>query len=356
MTPLELPTPRIPEAARIRAGGEAKAGGGWGKRLREFRFTGNESVVRRVAEVYGGKPSRWKNEWQVETESASLGVALPPDDLAIRVSFEKYDGGGRILRRCDARQCQSFEYVEGPDGMSRETAEVPCLCQAQHEAGEDTDCDVKARLTVLVPDLMLAGTCLFTSTSPIFAAEAQGAIDFARLQQPTGSLRGRLVINPDRKSQTTGHNFQLVELHLAINADTATPVLPEVRHESPYAGDLPDNTYEVIDEPVIEEASTPPPALADIAPEAPQASKRRQKKPQTSTSEAPDHIKVLEGVTSPADGWTEWQKLILKADPSGLEALKAYWMIWSGKNPEIAQKLGKAVSQALRQREAQLRA
>ena len=187
MTPLELPAPRIPEAARIRAGGEAKAGGGWGPRLTTFRFTGPEENVKRIASVYGGEPTRWKNEWQVETESNSLGVALPPDDMALRVSFEQYDGGGRILRRCDTRQCQSFEYVEGPDGMSRETSEAPCQCQRQHDAGEETDCDVKARLMVLVPDLRLAGTCLFTSTSRQFASEAQGANDFAPHQPPTGS-------------------------------------------------------------------------------------------------------------------------------------------------------------------------
>ena len=347
MTPLELPTPRIPEAARIRAGGEAKAGGGWGKRLREFRFTGNESVVRRVAEVYGGKPSRRKNEWQVETESASLGVALPPDDLAIRVSFEKYDGGGRILRRCDARQCQSFEYVEGPDGMSRETAEVPCLCQAQHEAGEDTDCDVKARLTVLVPDLMLAGTCLFTSTSPIFAAEAQGAIEFARLQQPTGSLRGRLVINPDRPSKTTGHNFQLVELHLAINNTAAPAELPAV-HEVTHA------ITEATPANVSEAPASTQPALADSPSEAPQAPKRQPKRRSGETSEKPAHITELESATSPAEAWTKWQELIGKADAAQLETLKAYWMIWSGKHAEVAQTVGKAVSRELAKRETQL--
>ena len=136
-----------------------------------------------------------------------------------------------------------------------------------------------------------------------------------------------------------------MELHLAINNAAAPAELPAV-HEV---------THVITEEApaLVEEAPAPPPsAVADSPPETPQAPKRRPKKPPV--EEKPAHITQLESVTSPADGWVKWQELIGKADAAELRALKAYWMIWSGKHVSVAQKVGKAVSQEISKREAQL--
>lgn len=114
-----IPAPRIPQLARIRAGGEREQGR-WGKPLEHFRFTGSKVVMDRVATVYGGEVTAWRDEFQVLTETPSIKVLLPADpSIALSVEFLQFDAGGRMLRRCDATECESYAYEDGPEGVER---------------------------------------------------------------------------------------------------------------------------------------------------------------------------------------------------------------------------------------------
>jgi hypothetical protein len=338
MTPLTLPAPRVPEAARIRIGGPSE-GRGFGKALKTFRFTGTQQVCGVLAEHYGGTPQEWQDgAWQVITEVSSVPVILPRDlpvtpqgcGEAFAQSYELWDAGGRLHRRCDANTCEEHSYEEGPDGPDRITTIAPCMCQRLEAEGKPIECAIKARLTVRLRGVNLGGVLLLTSSSRMFAAETSGAIQFARAEHgDDGSLSGHLTL-VEQSSPRTGYTYRIAKLELRPPTGLEPAPVPALPNEPPPAPKpLSDDSRGL---PV-----DPPP------PKAP----RRSRKP--STAAVPAHIARLGNVANAADALVGWTECVGNADtPEALQTLRSYWLIWSQKNPDMGTAIGRDVSALLR--------
>lgn len=144
---------RLREAGRIRIGTSKPHGKGKVPvRLDTFRLTSkDETLIRAVAELYGGEPQPWNDQWEVITQADELRVVLIPVPGGSISQWYEYwsqpNGQGAVscLRRCDG-----FEQVDG----------TPCQCPADPEVRDkDKDaCSRYTRLSVLLPDVPTMGS------------------------------------------------------------------------------------------------------------------------------------------------------------------------------------------------------
>lgn len=143
---------RVYEVGRIRIGVQVPTGKGDRTRpekLSALRFTArDETVIRAVAELYGGKPRQWEgaptdDQWEVITTAREIGVVVPPGAQSVSQWMEMWSGGG-CARRCD--------------GDTEQTRGVPCLCPADQEQRREAAalgkaCKPTTRVSVVLPDV-----------------------------------------------------------------------------------------------------------------------------------------------------------------------------------------------------------
>lgn len=340
MTPLTLPAPRVPEAARIRIGGPSE-GRGFGKALKTFRFTGTQQVCGVLAEHYGGTPQEWQDgAWQVITEVSSVPVILPRDlpvtpqgcGEAFAQSYELWDAGGRLHRRCDANTCEEHTYEDGPDGPDRITTIAPCMCQRLEAEGQPIECAIKARLTVRLRGVNLGGVLLMTSSSRIFAQETLGAIQFARAEHGGDApLTGSLTL-VEQTSTRKSFAYRIAKLEL---------------RQTPEAAPSPVAALATTSDPAV----APKPLSEPPSPRSVDAGKTKPKQPRKGkvSREVPAHIKALEGVSNAAEALVAWREVAANAgSPTEISAVRSYWLIWSQQHPDLGSAIGREVSGLLR--------
>ena len=158
---------RSKELGRIRTGQVTQTGKGKARptKLETFRFTSHsESLVRKVAELYGGEPREWQpqgggaKQWEVLSDSKRIPILVPPQPVS--QAFELWSGGG-CQRRCD--------------GERESITDSPCLC------GPDPAerlCSPTTRLNVILRDVEGIGLWRLESHGYYAAVELPEVADF----------------------------------------------------------------------------------------------------------------------------------------------------------------------------------
>jgi Recombination directionality factor-like len=175
---MTVPTPigqldyRLPQAGRIRTGEKvwnAKRQKYLPTTLDHFRFTsGDGGLIEFVAQRYGGKAEKWEaqgsgDKWKVDTEADSIDVivAVPK---GFTLSYEMWDP--HLIRRCNGTTCDVL--VGTPDDAQMQ--QMDCLCARRGEV----ECDMKLRLSVLMPGMPTLGTWRWDTESDNAIKEIRG--------------------------------------------------------------------------------------------------------------------------------------------------------------------------------------
>jgi hypothetical protein len=131
---------RARELGRIRIGVQVPTSGGKTRpeKLDRFRVTSaSQTLIKRVAQLYGGDAKPWDNhgtaQWEVITTSMRLPILLPPQPIS--QYYELWSGGG-CQRRCD--------------GQTELLKDKPCLCDPDPTKRK---CKPTTRLNVILRDV-----------------------------------------------------------------------------------------------------------------------------------------------------------------------------------------------------------
>lgn len=198
VTPVRQIERRMPTAGRLRFGqktgkkGSPKAIGTW-------RLTSHDpEAIRQAAAVYGGEPRSWEDaptpgQWEVVTDATELDVVLPPDPLGGTPIYELWSGGG-CQRRCDG---VTASVVQKTSEDGAEPVEVDCICAAKGQL----ECEVKVRLSVILPQVRFAGVWRLDTSSWNAAHELPGMVDMIMQLQERGLTRALLGLEHRRSIQ-----------------------------------------------------------------------------------------------------------------------------------------------------------
>lgn len=204
---------RIPTAGRLRFGQKSGPKGA-PKAIDTWRFTSHDrEAIDQVASIYGGAVEAWSDaptpgQWQVTTTASELRIVLPPDPLGGSPIYEQWSGGG-CQRRCDGVTCVVNQRT-GPDEV--EPVETPCICDAKGEL----ECQVKTRLSVILPDIKFAGVWRLDSGSWNVAHEMPGMVELVQSLQQRGLTRGLLALE-HRKSVSGGKTRRYIVPTLRVD-------------------------------------------------------------------------------------------------------------------------------------------
>ena len=178
------------EQGRIRLGvKDAKRGM---RSIDTFRFTSpDQATIEQIAELYGGKARPWhddranpKDQFEVITKAKEIRVWV--GSQSISQWNEKWEGGG-ITRRCDGARCT---FYKGDDQTIGD-----CLCNGPKPLGRNQLCKTKTRLTVLLPEVRLAGGWRLESSSDHAANEMPGMLALIeQVQAASGLAAGKLIL------------------------------------------------------------------------------------------------------------------------------------------------------------------
>lgn len=161
------------------------------EKLDRFRFTSpSESLIRSVAEAYGGTAQPWDGngtaQWEVITDAKRLPILVPPQPVS--QWYELWSGGG-CQRRCD--------------GITEQLSDAPCLCGPDPEQRQ---CKPTTRLNVVLRDVHGVGVWRLESHGYYSAVEIPQTAAF--LASATGqgvylpahlSLEERVVKRPGQQ-------------------------------------------------------------------------------------------------------------------------------------------------------------
>lgn len=224
--------------------------------------------------MYGGTVQPWSDpkaapdQFEVITETNELRIWLPPDEQGLSQHYERWSGGG-CTHRCDGEQCVTTR--RDGDDYIEET--VPCVCVAQN----DRKCELKTRLSVILPDVPLGGVWRVDTKSELAAEELPAMAELISQSQASGLVPGRLVVE-QRIGRGGAREYIVVGLKMAA---TAAELEAGVTHRHELA-----------------EASTSAPALG---PGSPQGEPDPPKAVQSAPWEVDDEIADAEIVEEGAD-------------------------------------------------------
>lgn len=214
-TPLSNIDSRIPEAGRIRLGIKTARGM---TSIDTFRFTSpDEAVIRRLAELYGGDPKRWRDpkasppdQWEVITTASEIDVYLPAD--ALSVWYELWSGGG-VQRRCDGADCQVPQTIPG----GWEMVNTPCICLAK----KTMECRPYTRMNVILPTIPFRGVWRLETKGWNAAKELPGMVQIIETMTQQGRLvQARLHVQKRVQQTAAGkRNFVVPGITLAHTAE-----------------------------------------------------------------------------------------------------------------------------------------
>lgn len=251
---------RLPEAGRIRTGVKS------GKAMRaipHFRFTSHdEAALQQIADMYGGEVRSWSDpkaaagQFEVLTEAPEIRVVLPPDPLGGSPIYELWGGGG-CERRCDGMTASILQ--QGEDGL--EPVDVPCICAAKGELA----CDIKTRLSVILPEVRFAGVWRLDTKSWNAAQELPGMVDMIQQMQSAGLAYATLALK-HRRSVAGGQTRKFITPMLGIPASIEQLAAGHARLGALPEGDQPERL--ALGAGSSEEVSGDDPPTSDASPPA----------------------------------------------------------------------------------------
>lgn len=187
---------KLRQLGRIRAGEvvETQAGKRRPSKLEHFKITSHsEQIIREVADLYGGTPSRWTpnnggdadEQWAVTVTVDRIPVMLPPQSISQH--YELWSGGG-ATRRCD--------------GETEKLSGQRCLCDPDPKKRE---CAVTTRLNVILRDVRGLGVFRLDSKGYYAAVELPQVAAF--LEHAGSYIEAHLALEPrsDKKDGKTRH-------------------------------------------------------------------------------------------------------------------------------------------------------
>jgi hypothetical protein len=205
---------RLPEMGRLRMGDRIiydqalfdKTGGKKGARPNQlehwFLTSQHESILRHVAEVYGGDVAPWEGapagpkQWGVYTKVKSLDVYIPTG--ALSAAWEMWSGGG-CQRRCDSlwmdtgERCQCLTEIESELGAERfrQLSATDVLRERLTRARMNPPkaCKPMTRLSVVLPQIPGLALWRVTTSSVNAGIEMPGTVDLLQ-----GALANRQLI------------------------------------------------------------------------------------------------------------------------------------------------------------------
>lgn len=268
----------IAETGRIRIGHQVEYQKDGKRRTRPeklgtFRLTSPDRFrIEQAAELYGGEVAEWQSpagkQWEVVTTTDTLDVVVPPADLAFSQWYELWSAGG-CVRRCD--------------GATEQNTQGPCLCDPERRAAGDEDqCDVHTRLSVLLRDLPGFGTWRLDTQGYYAAVELAGTVEI--LSQAAGMgrlLPARLRLEQrqvKRKRQTRNFAVPVLDVEVApaalLAGQASTLALEDATTPRPPLTPVP----QLESAPSIAEQASPPaprPRNGRSAPEIPSSGRQR---------------------------------------------------------------------------------
>lgn len=221
VVPIDQLAHRLPTAGRIRIGRKVPTRNGKvaPQALDKFRFTSSDpQALAQIAEHYGGEVKPWSDplaapgQFEVYSDASEIRIALPPDPLGGSPNYELWSKGGRA-RNCDGETCEML--VQGADGIEQQ--ECPCLCWAQQERV----CELKTRLSVLLPDVRFIGVWRIDSKADAVAHEMPGMVELIQSLQTRGIVRALLRIESRRQviaGETKQFKVPVLGLDESVNA------------------------------------------------------------------------------------------------------------------------------------------
>lgn len=256
---------KLREVGRIRIGEKQtnKAGKSFPAKLSTFRFTSRDrALIDAAAGLYGGDVKPWaapdgSEQWDVVTKTAAIEVVVPPADMAFSQFFEQWSGGG-CQRRCD--------------GVRELIGDRECVCDP-----ENLECTPHTRLSLMIPDLPVAGLFRLDTSGWNAAQELAGSVDLARAFAARGQYLPaelRLEIREQRKPGEQVKRFAVPCLDLKVSmralaglasgADPVTGEIPTGFKPVPVAA-LEEPGRSIAEQVAADESRAPKPARANAA-------------------------------------------------------------------------------------------
>lgn len=205
--PTSLATTAFPTIGKIKIG---EKHGRSMRAIDKFRFLSSDrESMESIAEAYGGtvRPfSDAKSQFTLELycDASEIPIILPPNPLGDGPRCELFGGKG-IERRCNLTDCEIEQ--DGPEGKERIT--VPCICDAEHKY----KCDVRTRMSVVLPICRFGGTWTIETKSDFAAREWQAMVATIQAAGQLGMTRAKLGID-SRISRSGAHKFKVPRLIL----------------------------------------------------------------------------------------------------------------------------------------------
>jgi hypothetical protein len=201
---------RLVEAGRIRLGVKDSTVKQGRRSIETFRFTSvDKDLLDTLSELYGGTVTEWhdskaspNDQWQLESHANRIEVLVVPGGLSQH--YEQWSGGG-IVRRCDGYTVELS--TGGEDGPITQD----CLCVAQKQRA----CDLKTRITVLLPQLPFRGAWRLETSGWNAGQEVPGM--FALLEQLGQS--GRVMpawLSIDKRTKITNVKGKVTKTHFVV--------------------------------------------------------------------------------------------------------------------------------------------
>lgn len=167
--PIEGLTARYRELGRLKFGEDL---GDRPTQLDTWRITSPDpQLIQAAAARYGGTPT---DTWsEVITQTDSLEVLLPPQDVAAGQWYEAWGSGG-LIRRCNGHVTVE---VAGDGASWTETG--PCVCDPDRR-----ECRLRTVLRVILPDLPDVGIWRLSTGSIYAATELPAAAEVIQRASP----------------------------------------------------------------------------------------------------------------------------------------------------------------------------
>ena len=177
---------RQTEVGRIRLGQkiQTKSGKTVPARLETFRFTSpSKQLIEAIAKLYGGEVQPWQppagaSEWEVITDTSSVPVVVPPQDIESSQFYELWSKGG-VKRRCT--------------GARELISDSPCLCDP-----DNRECKLHTRVNLMLRDVPGIGVWRLDTGGYYAAVELPGMVELLSrangLVEALLELRQRTVV------------------------------------------------------------------------------------------------------------------------------------------------------------------
>lgn len=224
---------------RIRLG--QKGDKGQPQKLDRFRVTSaSQTVIEKVAELYGGTAQAWDNngspQWEVLTDARRIPIMVPPQPVS--QWLETWAGGSKgCIHRCD--------------GETNMLTGDPC----NPEDPDHINAKPTTRLNVILRDVEGIGVFRLDSHGWNAAIELPDVAEF--LSQVGGYVNGWLALE-ERTSKTDGQTRRFVVPIIEVDVTPAQLMAGEGRVAAP--------TLEGPVQPVAALGSSTPPAADDYTP------------------------------------------------------------------------------------------